>query len=151
MSDGAAEQIEFVSLTSEIVSAYLGNNHVRPDDLAGLIQGVHAKLVELANVKSGAAVPMKKLSSEEIKRSNTPEHLISFEDGKPYKTLGRHLRLRGLSPGEYRAKWGLPVDYPMTSSSYSSQRSEIARSLGFGRRNAKAPKADQGSAPVQPS
>jgi predicted transcriptional regulator len=142
MSDAAAEQIDFVSLTSDVVSAYLSNNHVQPDDLAGLIQGVHAKLSELASGGSGEPESVKKLTSAEIKRSITPEHLISFEDGKPYRTLRRHLSLRGLTPEEYRAKWDLPVDYPMTSASYSSQRSELARSLGLGRYRAKA--SDEG-------
>lgn len=143
MSDAAAEQIDFVSLTSDVVSAFLSNNHVQPGDLPGLIHDIHAKLAELANGRSGEPAPMKKLTPAEIKRSITPEHLISFEDGKPYKTLRRHLSLRGLTPEGYRAKWGLPADYPMTSASYSSQRSELARSLGLGRQRARTPDEDQ--------
>lgn len=71
---------------------------------------------------------------------------ISFEDGRLYKTLRRHLRLRGLSPEAYREKWGLPFDYPMTSASYSAHRSELARTLGLGqqRRKSSSAVADDG-------
>jgi predicted transcriptional regulator len=65
---------------------------------------------------------VEKATPPEIKRSITPDYLVSFEDGKRYKTLRRHLMGRGLSSEEYRAKWGLLVDYPMTSASYSAQR-----------------------------
>ena len=74
---------------------------------------------------------------QEIKRSVSTDFLISFEDGKPYKTLRRHLTLRGLSPAAYRAKWGLEPDYPMTAQSYSEQRSQRARSLGLGQQRRK--------------
>ena len=67
----------------------------------------------------------------------TPDYLVSFEDGKQYKTLRRHLTLRGLTPEQYRAKWGLAPDYPMTSASYSEQRSELARALGLGQQRRK--------------
>ena len=69
-----------------------------------------------------------------IKRSITPDHLVSFEDGKRYKTLRRHLSVRGLTPQTYREKWGLPVDYPMAAPAYSQQRSELARSIGLGQK-----------------
>lgn len=139
MSDAIAERIDCLALTSEIVSAYLGNNHVQVCDLLALIHGVHAKLVELASGEPAVPEPEKKLTSAQIKRSIKPEHLISFEDGKPYMTLRRHLALRGLSPDEYRAKWGLPSNYPMTSASYSAQRSEQARSTGLGRHRPQTP------------
>ena len=73
----------------------------------------------------------------QIRKSVTPDALISFIDGKPYKTLRRHLTLRGLTPEQYRAKWGLAPDYPMTSASYSEQRSELARALGLGQQRRK--------------
>ncbi|MER2266720.1 MucR family transcriptional regulator [Methylobacterium oxalidis] len=139
-----------VSLTAEIVSAYLGRNHVRPNDLTGLIESVHASLAGLS-VHSGSATPaVAKPTPAEIKRSVTPDHLVSFEDGKPYKTLARHLRLRGLSPQAYRARWGLPLDYPMTAASYSAQRAELARSSGLGRGGGPRPApagAGEGAAP----
>jgi len=144
MSDAVAEQKEFVSLTAEFVSAYLSNNHIRADDLPGLIQEVHAALAQLAVNASGGPASVEKATPTEIKRSITPDYLVSFEDGKRYKTLRRHLMGGGLPPEEYRATWGLPVDYPMTSASYSAQRAELARSSGLGRLRQNAPAEDQG-------
>ncbi len=69
-----------------------------------------------------------------MRKSITPETLISFEDGRPYKTLKRHLAGRGLTPEQYRQKWGLPADYPMVSPNYSAARSQMAKSLGLGRK-----------------
>ena len=79
-----------------------------------------------------AADQIEKPTPAQIKKSITPDALISFEDGKSYKTLRRHLTLRGLTPEAYRAKYGLSADYPMTAASYSAQRSELARALGLG-------------------
>lgn len=77
------------------------------------------------------------MSAAQIRKSVTHDHIVSFEDGRPYKTLRRHLTLRGLSPEAYREKWGLPRDYPMTAASYSAQRSELARALGLGQQRRK--------------
>lgn len=98
-----------------------------------------------------------KATPQEIRRSISNEYLISFEDGKQYKTLRRHLTLRGLSPEQYRTKWGLPPDYPMTSAAYSEQRSELARALGLGQQRRKSspklvaaePAASVSEAPAQ--
>ena len=110
---------------------------------------MHAAISGLAN--GGSAAPevdkIDKATPAQIKKSITPDHLISFEDGKPYKTLRRHLTLRGLSPEAYRAKHGLPADYPMTSATYSAQRSELARSLGLGQQRNGASKAVTAKAP----
>ena len=76
-----------------------------------------------------------------IKKSVTPDYLISLEDGKQYKSLKRHLGKLGLTPETYRAKWGLPRDYPMVASNYAAQRSELARSMGLGRRRSKTAQA----------
>jgi predicted transcriptional regulator len=74
--------------------------------------------------------------------------LISFEDGKAYKTLRRHLSVKGLTPDQYREKWGLPRDYPMVSPSYSAQRSEMARSIGLGQKGRGA-RASAAAAPAK--
>ncbi|WP_336490738.1 MucR family transcriptional regulator [Methylobacterium nigriterrae] len=133
MSATDPEPNAFVTRTAEIVSAYLSHNHVQPSDLPRLIQSVHAKLSALATGSSTEPAPMRKLTASEIKRSITPDYLVSFEDGKRYKTLRRHLMGRGLTAEEYRAKWGLPADYPMVASGYSAQRAELARSFGLGK------------------
>ena len=87
-----------------------------------------------------APVPeIEKLTPAQIKKSISHDALISFEDGKPYKTLRRHLTLRGFTPEAYRAKWGLPPDYPMTAQGYSAQRSELARSLSLGQLRRRPP------------
>ncbi|MHC2086139.1 Ros/MucR family transcriptional regulator [Methylobacterium sp. CM6244] len=123
-----------IELTADIVAAYVSNNSVPVGSLADLLSSVHAAISGLTS--GGSSAPevdkIEKATPAQIKKSITPDHLISFEDGKPYKTLRRHLTLRGLSPEAYRAKHGLHADYPMTSASYSAQRSELARSLGLG-------------------
>ena len=142
------DQADYVMLMADIVSAYVSNNRVAPNELPALISATHAALAQVAG---GAAKPAEdgvaKATSTQIKKSITDETLISFEDGKPYKTLRRHLTLRGLSPETYRAKHGLPADYPMTSAAYSAHRSELAKSLGLGQQRrksyAKAAPADE--------
>ncbi|MGY2048764.1 MucR family transcriptional regulator [Methylobacterium sp. JK268] len=118
-------------LTSDIVTAYLSRNHLQTIEVPRLIAEVHGALrtaVEGDIVPEGPPKP----TPAEIRRSITHEALISFEDGKPYKTLRRHLTRLGLTPETYRQKWGLPPDYPMTSADYSRRRSELARALTLG-------------------
>ena len=124
--------LDYVDLTANIVSAYVAKNSVRPADLGELIASVHQSLKGLSGPATPAANQIKKPTPAEIKKSVTPEALISFEDGQSYKTLKRHLTLRGLSPEAYREKYGLPVDYPMTAASYSARRAELARAAGLG-------------------
>lgn len=133
MVDEARDEAGPVRITVRIVLAYLVRNHVRPGDLPDLIRNVHAALRGLgAPAPEGAAEPVKATASQ-IRRSVRPDYLVSFEDGRPYKSLRRHLATRGLSPEAYRQKWGLPADYPMVAAGYSAQRSALARSFGLGR------------------
>ena len=122
-------------LTAEIVSAYISNNTIQRWDLAGVVEDVAAALAVLG--KPPAPEPLTPPVS--IKKSVKPDFLISLEDGKRYKSLKRHLGARGLSPDEYRAKWGLPADYPMVAPNYAAARSVLAKNLGLGRKP--APKA----------
>lgn len=142
MSDTDSEQARLVTLTADIVSAYVSNNHVQSADLPKLLGDVHQAIRGVAAGPPAAEAAPPKATSQEIKRSISHDYLISFEDGKPYKTLRRHLTLRGFSPEQYRAKWGLPPDYPMTSTSYSEQRSELARALGLGQQRRKGAAPD---------
>jgi predicted transcriptional regulator len=130
-----ASQIETVA---DIVAAYVSNNSVRLSDLPELIGSVHAALVGLGKPAEPAAEQVEKPTPAQIRKSVTPDALISFVDGKPYKTLKRHLTKHGLDFGAYRARYGLPADYPSTAPNYSAQRSELARSLGLGQQNRKA-------------
>ena len=125
------DNTETVALTADVVSAFVSNNSVASSDLPGLIQQVYTAL---SNATSGAkpeesAPPTPAVS---IKKSITPDYLISLEDGRQYKSLKRHLSTRGMSPDEYRAKWGLARDYPMVAANYSAQRSQLAKALGLG-------------------
>ncbi|WP_245293466.1 MucR family transcriptional regulator [Methylobacterium sp. CCH5-D2] len=120
--------------TVGIVCAYVSNNSVPAADLAALISTVHATLTGLAggSAPADAEPEVTKPSPAEIRKSIRPDGLISFIDGKSYKTLKRHLTRHGLDPQSYRARYGLPADYPTTSANYSAQRSALAKSLGLG-------------------
>jgi len=132
---------DYVTLTADLVSAYVSKNPVRPADLGELIKAVHQSLKGLGDPSTPAIEEIEKPTAAQIKKSITPDALISFEDGKPYKTLRRHLTTRGLSPEAYRTKYSLPADYPMTAPAYSAQRSELARTIGLGNNRKAAPEA----------
>lgn len=131
-----------IAMTADIVSAYLSKTSVSVGDLPALIREVHSALanvaygVDVATSGDGFAKP----TPAQIRKSITPDALISFVDGKPYKTLKRHLTTHGLTVPEYRAKFGLGPDYPTTAPAYSAARSAMAKSLGLGQggRRAKA-------------
>ena len=120
-----------IDLAAKILSAYVARNNVPAAALPALIRTVHGSVTGLAQpVKPVVAKP----SDAQIRASIRPDTIISFEDGKPYKALRRHLTLRGLSPEEYRRKWGLPLDYPLVSAAYSARRSIISRAIGQNQR-----------------
>ncbi|NNM72213.1 MucR family transcriptional regulator [Enterovirga aerilata] len=146
---------ELVELTSEIVSAYVANNKIPSAELPEVIASVHMALRKLEEKKPPE--PEKPTPLIPIKKTITPDYLISLEDGRRYKSLKRHLSGRGLTPQEYREKWGLPKDYPMVAPNYAKQRSELAKALGLGQqRRKKAEEAGSGAAapeaaPVAPA
>jgi predicted transcriptional regulator len=129
--DAGALQTSSVETMAEIVAAYVANNPVRADALPQLIASVHAALTGLGKTAEPAAA-IEKPTPAQIKRSITPDALISFIDGKPYKMLKRHLTGHGMDFQGYRARYGLPVDYPTTAPNYSARRSELAQALGLG-------------------
>lgn len=134
-----AEDTEsLIGLVADIVSAYVSNNSVPAADLPGLIATTHAAI-------SGLGAPPSPVIDERptpvvsIKKSITPEFLICLEDGKKFKSLKRHLRTAyNMSPEEYRARWGLPSDYPMVAPSYAEARSSLAKKIGLGQQHRKA-------------
>lgn len=139
--------------TIELVSAYVSNSNTRlsGEELQALIRDTFATLSSLGGATTAAAATEPESapkSKAEIKKSIGTENLISFEDGKPYKSLKRHLATRGLTPQSYREKHGLPADYPMTHPAYSARRSELAKSIGLGSkgRAAKAAPSKKGRA-----
>ena len=124
---------ELLKLVSEIVASYVSNNPVPVSELPAMIRSVHATLGGLSGSLAIDAVTSQK-PAVTIKKSITPEYLICLEDGKKLKMLKRYLRSRyGLSPDQYRTKWGLPADYPMVASNYAAQRSEFAKKIGLGK------------------
>jgi len=125
------------ALTAEVVSAFVGNAHVGPGEIPALIETVYATLRGLnASDPSGQEAADKPPSPSQIRRSITPEAIISFIDGKPYRTMKRHLASYGLTPIAYREKFGLPANYPIVAPAYSMARSTLAKSLWSGKRTA---------------
>ena len=129
-----ADDAIIIEMTTDIVSAFVSNNAVSTSDLSSLISQVYSALGTLGSEPSPVANEAIKVTPAQIRKSITSEALISFEDGKPYTTLKRHLTKHGLTVEEYKAKWNLPSDYPMTAPAYSARRSEMAKSLGLGRK-----------------
>ncbi|MFN3609696.1 MAG: MucR family transcriptional regulator [Hyphomonas sp.] len=127
------EDIDALEMTVEIVSSYVANNAVQSDDLPDLIKSIHATITGLS-----AAMPVTTEKLEPavaINKSVTPEFLICLEDGAKLKMLKRYLRTRfDMTPEEYRAKWGLPLDYPMVAPNYAKLRSKHAKQIGLGKK-----------------
>ncbi|MCB5175776.1 MULTISPECIES: MucR family transcriptional regulator [Microvirga] len=154
MDQAEEKKVDFVELTADIVSSYVTHNSVQTSDLAGLIAAVHAALQGLGAPKQ--AETERPQPAVPIRKSVTPDYLVSLEDGKPYKTLKRHLAKLGLTPEEYREKWGLPRDYPMVAANYAQRRSELAKGLGLGQSRKQAAAAtasvqESVSAPAEPA
>ena len=123
----------YIERTVDVVAAYVSNNSVPITELPALIASIH----EALNTVGQGAVPVaaeavEKPTPAQIRKSIRPDGLVSFIDGKSYKTLKRHLTKHGLDPHSYRDRYGLPADYPTTSANYSAQRSALAKSLGLG-------------------
>lgn len=121
-------------VTSEVVAAYVAQNHVQPGELPALIASVHATFGSLEEAETPAQEPIKLIPPVSIRKSIADDYLVSLEDGKRYKSLKRHLSTRGLTPDQYRAKWGLSSDYPMMAPAYAAKRSELAKTTGLGRK-----------------
>lgn len=135
-----AESTEnLIGLVADIVSAYVSNNSVPTADLPGLIATTHAAIATLGAPPTPVAEerPTPAIS---VKKSITPEFLICLEDGKKFKSLKRHLRTAyDMTPEDYRARWGLPPDYPMVAPAYAEARSTLAKKMGLGQQRRKAP------------
>ena len=145
MADDAS--FDLSALTADIVSAYVSNNKVQTADLAAVISQVHQALGSVGQPVAPAQPETPKPTAAEVRKSRTPEFLTSFVDGRKYKSLKRHLTTNGMTPDEYRTRYGLPKDYPMVAESYSAQRSALAKTLGLGRKAA-APEVAPEPAPA---
>jgi predicted transcriptional regulator len=124
---------ELLDFTADIVSAFVGNNAVRADDLPNIIATVHASLQSIGQPKPEASPAPVLTPAVPIKKSVTEDYLVCLDDGKKFKSLKRHLQTAyGMTPDDYRAKWGLPRDYPMVAPRYAAQRSALAKASGLG-------------------
>lgn len=130
MSDQADTSEMLVTLTADIVAAHVSNNSVAISDLAVLINNVHAALSTLGNQEVPEEKPVPAVS---IRSSVKPDHIVCLEDGKKLKMLRRHLMTHyGMTPDDYRAKWGLAADYPMVAPNYAERRRALAKEIGLG-------------------
>ena len=121
-----------ITLTSDIVAAHVSNNSVAVDELPTLIKNVYGALSGLGAAAQEEARPEPAVS---IRASVKPDHLVCLEDGKKMKMLKRHLMTdHGMTPDEYRARWGLPSDYPMVAPEYAEKRRTLAKQIGLGRK-----------------
>jgi predicted transcriptional regulator len=128
-----ASQLDYIERTVDVVAAYVSNNSVPTAELPALIASVHEALNRVASGPvAQTSEAFEKPTPAQVRKSIRPDGLISFIDGKAYKTLKRHLTKHGLDPHTYRERYGLPADYPTTSANYSAQRSALAKSLGLG-------------------
>ncbi|CAO4177051.1 MucR family transcriptional regulator [Methylorubrum populi] len=127
--------VDYVDLTADIVAAYVSNNPVPAAELASLIGSIHGALIQIGTGRAMAQPQAQEPQQPAvpIKKSIQPDFLVCLEDGRTFKSLKRHLRAKyNLSPEQYRAKWGLPPDYPMVAPNYAKARSDLAKAIGLG-------------------
>lgn len=123
-----------IDMTAEIVSAYVGNNTVAAEELPELIHEIYGALSD-ATKGTGLGQRPPGEPAVPIKKSLTADYVTCLEDGQRFKSLKRHLSANhGMTPEEYRARWGLPPDYPMVARNYAKARSQLARDMGLGRK-----------------
>ena len=131
MADNPGES-SYIQLTANIVSAYVSNNTVPSAEIPNLIGQIHSALLRVSGGQAPTpAEPLK--PAVPLKRSITSDYLVCLEDRKKFKSLKRHLRTQyGMTPEQYREKWGLPPDYPMVAPNYAAARSQLAKQMGLG-------------------
>jgi predicted transcriptional regulator len=134
VSKGPQRDDSLIELTADVVAAYVSNNPVQIGDLPSLITDVHAALARVGG--SSEPVPAEKPKpAVNPKKSVFDDYIICLEDGKKFKSLKRHLMTHyGLTPDQYREKWGLDSGYPMVAPNYAAARSQLAKTMGLGRK-----------------
>lgn len=126
------EEATLITLTAEIVSAYVTKNRLPPAGLPELIASISGSIRKLGEPVS--APEPERVPAVNPKRSVRADHIVCLEDGRKFKSMKRHLASHGLTPQQYRARWGLPADYPMTAPNYSAARSAMAKDIGLGQK-----------------
>jgi predicted transcriptional regulator len=139
-----AEDTDIIALTIDVVSSYVGHNNMRPDDVPAFIASTHAAIRQLdgQSTPGAAEEPAGEAYTPAVsvrKSLASRDHILSMVDGKPYKTLRRHLATHGMTPEQYRERYSLKADYPMVAPSYSETRKALAEKIGLGRKPAAAP------------
>ncbi|GJE74365.1 MULTISPECIES: MucR family transcriptional regulator [Methylorubrum] len=127
--------VDFVVLTADIVAAYVSKNPVPAGELGHLIGAVHGALLQIGTGQVAAKIEPSEPQQPAvpIKKSVQPDYIVCLEDGRTFKSLKRHLRAKyNMSPEQYRAKWGLPPEYPMVAPNYAKARSDLAKAIGLG-------------------
>jgi predicted transcriptional regulator len=144
------DETGLIEMTADIISAYVSNNSISVEALPALIASVHGALTQTTAGPAEPAEPtIDRPTAAAIRKSIQGDYLISFEDGRRYKSMKRSLALKGLTPQEYREKWGLPKDYPMVAPNYSEARSNLAKSMGLGAGGRKAKAEAQAAKPAR--
>ena len=150
---------DVLRLTAKIISAHVGNNQVTVAALPELIQSVHRSLAAAGTAEPAPAPAAPLTPAVPIRKSVFPDHIVCLEDGKRLKMLKRHLQTSyGMTPQQYREKWGLPADYPMVAPNYAIHRSSLAKQAGLGRKPGSAvpeqanlpEEIEEPDSPVQP-
>ncbi len=133
-SENNTDDNELLRMTAKIVASYVGNNSLGADQVPEIVRTVSAALKQIEKGEVGQEKAAGK-PAVPIRRSVTPDFIICLEDGRKLKMLKRHLRTTfGMTPDEYRARWGLPADYPMVAPNYAKRRSEFAKKIGLGQK-----------------
>lgn len=141
---------DITTLTVQLLSAFVSNNSIPSEGLADLIRTTRSALTETPQSNPAEAQAATYTPAVSVRKSlSSPEHILSMIDGKPYKTLKRHLATHGLSPDQYRERYNLPKNYPLVAPSYSEARRAVANKLGLGRKPVtKAPAVSEAAAPA---
>lgn len=126
-------------IAAEVISAYVTNNSVPASELPDLIRAVVASFDVLSQTQVAQQSMPILIPAVPVKKSVHHDYIVSLETGKRFQTLARHLSSLGLTPDEYRAKWGLAADYPLTCQAYSQKRSEMSKALGLGKKKVPEP------------
>ena len=131
----AADSNPVITMTSQIVAAYVRQNNIPTADLPALISSIFQSLANLGQPVNQTEPSPELIPAVPVKKSVTPDYIVCLEDGKKLKMLKRHLNnAYSLTPSKYRTKWGLPVDYPMVAPNYAKTRSKLALEIGLGRK-----------------
>lgn len=121
------------NLIGQMFIAYVTNNTIDPSQVENVVRAIGRALSD----KKDAELPARGKPAVPVKDSISPDYLTCLEDGKQFRSLKRHLGLHGMTPDDYRRKWGLPKDYPMVAPKYAKARSRLAKKIGLGRKRAR--------------